>query len=823
MNKLWLITLLLPLAVLTGCGGVDVDALPDQYAENTAIITYSGTPAVNEDVRAFQTNLWENIQGNNRCGQCHVEGVQEPAFAHQENINTAYREALKVVNLESPADSLLVTKVAGGHQCWLKSDSNDSADSTCATIMTGWIEDWAGGSSAASSKKIELKAPAIKNVGASKSFPSDPSSFSTIHTLLVDHCAECHVDSAKTPQAPFFSDDDINTAYEAVTSTQKIDLDNPANSRLVVRLRDEFHNCWSQDCQSDANELEAAIAAFSQGISATPVATELVVSKALNISDGIVASGGSRYERDLIALYEFKAGQGNNIYDTSGIEPALNLKLEGQENSDFKWVGGWGIEFITPESKAQGLTTPSKKLNDQIQATGEYSMEAWVTPANVTQEGPASIISYSAGDSARNFSLGQVLYHYNFNHRSSTTDANGEPALVTNDEDLQATLQHVVVTFDPVNGRRIYVNGVFTDDADEITAGNLADWDDSYAFVLGNEVSRNRPWQGKLRLVAIHNRALNQAQITQNFEAGVGQKFFLLFNISDHIDLPESYVMFGVSQFDNYSYLFNNPTFVNLNDVQPDNIPLRGLRIGINGKEAKIGQAYARMDTTLSSSEYTINGQPLAKIGTTIPLEKGVDSDEFFLTFEQLGTKNNVFTEPAPLQPGLPPVITPAPAEIGMRTFDEVNATMAALTTVSPTQSDVQATFETIKQQLPSTEAVNGFLSAHQVAISQLAIEYCNVLIEDTGKRSSYFPDFNFTAPVTTAFTSREQLLNPLLDTMMGSNLSTQPDRLNVEAELNSLIDRLTTCGNSCAEGRTQTVAKATCATILGSAITLIQ
>ncbi len=817
MNKLLLIALLLLLVLLTGCGGVDVDPLPNQYNGDTNIITYTGPPAVNDDVRAFQTNLWENIQGNNRCGQCHIEGVQEPAFAHQKNINTAYSEALKVVNLESPADSLLVTKVAGGHQCWLDSDS------ACATIITAYIEAWVGGSTSSISKQIELKAPVIKNVGASKSFPSDPSSFSAIHTLLVSHCADCHVDSAKTPQAPFFSDGNINTAYEAVTSTQKIDLDNPANSRLVIRLRNEFHNCWSQDCQSDANELETAIATFSGNISATPIAPELVTSKALNLGDGIIASGGSRYERDLIALYEFKTGQGNSIYDTSGVEPALNLELSGQENSDFKWVGGWGIEFTTKASKAQGLTTPSKKLSDQIRATGEYSIEAWITPANVTQEGPASIISYSAGEDARNFSLGQTLYHYDFRHRSSTTDANGEPALATNDDDLQATLQHVVVTFDPVNGRRIYVNGLFTDDLDEITPGNLTDWDDSYAFVLGNEVTGNRPWQGKLRLVAIHNRALSQAQIKQNFEAGVGQKFFLLFNISEHIDLPDSYILFGVSQFDNYSYLFNNPTFVNLGESRPDSIPLKGLRIGINGKESSIGQAYANIDRTLSSTEYSVNGQLLSAMGTTIPLEKGVDSDEFFLTFEQLGTKSNLFTEPAPLQPGPPPIATPAPAEIGLRTFDEINATMAALTTVSPTQNDVRTTFETIKQQLPSTEPMNGFLSAHQVAISQLAIEYCNALIENTDKRNSYFSGFNFTAPATTAFASRDLLLEPLLDTMMGTNLSSQPDRSDVKSELNSLIDRLIVCGNSCAADRTQTVAKATCAALLGSAITLIQ
>ena len=39
-------------------------------------------------------------------------------------------------------------------------------------------------------------------------------------------------------------------------------------------------------------------------------------------------------------------------------------------------------------------------------------------------------------------------------------------------------------------------------------------------FVLGTEVSGDRPWAGVTRLVAIHNRVLTPAQIQQNFEAG---------------------------------------------------------------------------------------------------------------------------------------------------------------------------------------------------------------------------------------------------------------------------------------------------------------
>ena len=74
--------------------------------------------------------------------------------------------------------------------------------------------------------------------------------------------------------------------------------------------------------------------------------------------------------------------------------------------------------------------------------------------------------------------------------------------------DAQAALQHVVLTYSPVEGRRFYVNGVYTGDIDAQGGGSLADWDDTFALVLGNETSTNRQWEGVLRLVAIHNRAL---------------------------------------------------------------------------------------------------------------------------------------------------------------------------------------------------------------------------------------------------------------------------------------------------------------------------
>ena len=826
INAIWHIVLhrfgavLLASAMLSACGGESTVENPVTSITTTS--NYTGPAASTADVQAFRLNVWENLNKQNRCGACHSTGGQSPTFVRMDDVNLAYAQASGIVTLDRPVNSRMVTKVAGGHNCWL--DSN----SACGDVITAYITAWAGGV-AGGGNIIELVAPTLKDPGDSKSFPVDSGLFATtVHPLLTAHCANCHVDSAANAQSPFFADSDADKAYEA--ARPKIDLDNPANSRFVLRLGEEFHNCWTADCLNDADTMEAAIAAFAGQIPVTQIDPLLVTSKALTLPDGIVASGGSRYETNVIALYQFKTGQGNTAFDTSGVEPGMHLTLSGNTG----WVGGWGIDITN--GKAQASTTTSRKLHDLITATGEYTIEAWVVPANVTQEGPARIISYSAGTSDRNFTLGQTQYNYDFLQRSTSTDPNGDPSLSTDDddEDLQATQQHVVATYDPVNGRRIYVNGIFTGDSDPVAGGSLIDWDDSFAFLLGNEVSGDRQWQGRLRLVAIHNRALTPAQILQNFEAGVGEKFFLLFNVSDHSGIADSYVVFEVSQFDNNSYLFNAPLFIILDPAAtPASIPVMGMRIGINGKEAAVGQAYQHLDSTLGGTQYQPGiGQKLSPLGTIIALEKGPESDEFFLSFEVFGNNTHIVLEPQPLQPGTPPDL-PEAADVGLRNFDEINASMAAITRVSPEQADVDAVFDTIRQQLPTVENIEGFLSAHQMAVSQLAIEYCNALVDNNGNvlRSDYFPQFDFNATADSAFDTaaqRDQVILPLLERVMNTGLTTQPDPAQVISELDDLILILTDCANgpspSCATAtRTREVVKATCAAMLGSAAMLIQ
>ncbi|AGH42747.1 LamG domain-containing protein [Paraglaciecola psychrophila] len=803
-------------SILTACGGGSADVIqtPAPAPLDNTPITYSGPVASTPDVTQFKLELWDNISSQDRCGACHVQDNQSPAFARNDDINLAYSAANSLVNFTSPEDSSLVSKVAGGHNCWLTSDA------ACADIMTTWISNW--GATESTANEIQLEAPVAKEPGANKNFPADTQLFAAnVYPILKTYCSNCHTNSATIPISPYFASSDIDEAYAA--SKARINLDTPANARFVGKVRDEFHNCWS-DCSSNADDIINALQNMADGIDVTDLDAALINSKALTIFDGTLATGGGRFETDVIAKWEFKTGSGTTAFDTSGVEPAINLSLNGEVS----WIGGWGIQLLN--GKAQGSTTSSKKLHNLITATGEFAIEAWVVPANVTQEGPARIISYSGGADTRNFTLGQTLYNYNYLLRTDKTDLNGQPALSSSDaaEVLQASLQHVVVNYDSVNGRQIFVNGQFTGDTDTTEVGNFADWNDSYAFVLGNEVSGDIPWAGSIRMVAVHNRVLSAEQVAQNFDVGIGQKFLLLFEVSDITHIAQSYVVLEVSQFDNYSYLFSDPFFVTLDSsASITDIPLQGMRIGINGREANVGQVYQNLNTQLTQAGYVAGqGQILSALGTIIPVEKGVEVDEFFLTFEVLADQTNVVVEADPPAPAASADLK-AQSQIGIRNFAEIHASMSAVTTVPMNNSAVKTAFEQLKQQLPSVTNMDGFLASNQMAVTQMAIKYCDQLVETKNLRDNYFTGFDFSQNASSAFTAQDRnlVLTPLTTRMLGTSLSDQPTNSDVIDELDNLITRLTDCNNGkiCDANYTKTVVKAVCAGALGSAAITMQ
>jgi hypothetical protein len=528
-----------------------------------------------------------------------------------------------------------------------------------------------------------------------------------------------------------------------------------------------------------------------------------------------------------------------------------------------------------------------------IVARGEYSVEAWVIPDNTSQTGDdtsAVIASYSSGTSNRNFTLGQDEYKYVAHNRVTETSGS---ALATPNGDtvVQTSLQHVVMTYSETAGRKIYINGVPKVCETAITAssgefpttceaagqtsvsGPLSQWDPGYLLTVGSDTNGSNQWMGIVKFLAIHRAALTEREIKINYDAGVGQKFNLLFNISDFRDQASSngqqigsrsYIWFEVAEYDDYSYLFSEPKFIDLGynaqpvDTRPTvNFSLRGMRIGVNGKEAVVGQAFDRLgkstdptetDTVLQISSADpvsltrLQGEQFGirpASGTIVPKDIGVSTDQFFLTFEKIGGINDTKTRAGQVYTFDPVYNTDPNAQpfiVGLRTFDEINATMSALTGVS--QGSVADEYASIKGQLPAEESAETFSSSQQTAIAGLAGLYCDKRVDDQGivdglTRAQYFgvDESVFTGSPSGLSGSVPTIAQAIVNRMV-RNVSTL-DFTSIQPELESLATYLLggtghACNPNPQQGvtqecttlvRTQAIVKAMCTAMLSSAV----
>ncbi|MFN2199700.1 MAG: LamG domain-containing protein, partial [Caldilineaceae bacterium] len=236
-------------------------------------------------------------------------------------------------------------------------------------------------------------------------------------------------------------------------------------------------------------------------------------------SGSITAESNGRVTNGLIALYNFEQGAtANTVYDVSGYGAALDLTISGGSTD---WISGGGLAINNSATIAS--TGPASKIIDAAHNSGSLSIEVWLAPANVTQDGPARIVSISDSSLTRNVTLGQGLWGkkpktvYDVRLRTSQSDDNGQPSLTTAEGTAGARMQHVVMTYSS-GQRKIYVDNAPV--AADPQTGNLNNWDESYQLLLANEADGSRPWLGELHLVAFYDRALSTSEIAQNFATG---------------------------------------------------------------------------------------------------------------------------------------------------------------------------------------------------------------------------------------------------------------------------------------------------------------
>ena len=190
---------------------------------------------------------------------------------------------------------------------------------------------------------------------------------------------------------------------------------------------------------------------------------------AAEIADHSAASAPEHVD-GLQARYAFDEGDGAVVHDVSGQEPALDLRIE--DTGAVSWLDD-GLELTA--SVLIATEAPAERLTAAIQDSSAITLEAWITPAEVVQTGPARIVTLSQDHGVRSFTLGQDERAYEMRLRTTETSANGEPALNTGADEYVS-----VGAARSVNDDRaaIFVThgGLLDVDLDQLQDGLEAEW-----------------------------------------------------------------------------------------------------------------------------------------------------------------------------------------------------------------------------------------------------------------------------------------------------------------------------------------------------------
>ncbi|MGQ9607828.1 MAG: LamG-like jellyroll fold domain-containing protein [bacterium] len=221
-----------------------------------------------------------------------------------------------------------------------------------------------------------------------------------------------------------------------------------------------------------------------------------------------------RVSKGLLAFYLFDEGQGSVVYDHSELQPPINLLIK--DNNRVRWIKNSGaIEFV--RSSIVSSDGNADKIFNNLKGRNELSIEVWLSPANLTQTGPARIVSMSKDPIQRNFTLGQIGKDLAIRLRTTTTDQNGIPELDTNKHVLSQQPIHIMTTFDGKT-KKLYINGNLYSESQQLN-GDFSNWT-NYPLILGNEYTGDRTWLGKIYLLAIYNRSLSSDEILNNYQSG---------------------------------------------------------------------------------------------------------------------------------------------------------------------------------------------------------------------------------------------------------------------------------------------------------------
>ena len=227
-----------------------------------------------------------------------------------------------------------------------------------------------------------------------------------------------------------------------------------------------------------------------------------------------------RVRTGLQALYTFANGGGILARDVSGVGTPLDLEI--QEPDGVRWAED-SIAIVAPALLAS--SEPATKITAACQSSDELTVEAWISPDETEPDSPARIVALLSAAGDQYFALtfepsgDDPRGVYGFHLRTSEQPEDGELSLFSLRGAARSLPTQVVFTRESSGFSRLHVNRELQ--AAEMDGGALSNWNEATRLVVGNEATGGHPWLGRLYLLALYCRALDSAEIRQNYAVGL--------------------------------------------------------------------------------------------------------------------------------------------------------------------------------------------------------------------------------------------------------------------------------------------------------------
>ncbi len=379
----------------------------------------------------------------------------------------------------------------------------------------------------------------------------------TVYPLVREvTCAGCHA----TIAAPFFASDDPEESHNAVVVASKVDLVNPESSRLVQRLANDAHNCWSQDCQADSEEMLAAVTMWAELMDNKDDSSPELKTHTLTLADAVPKENNPTNQGTII----LEAEEGN-------LTAPMTVENDGNTSGGqyIQVPNGNGGFIRQPNTANIGIVT----YDFEVTEAGTYRLWGLVQSVNTNDD------SYYVRIDNGNFRTWQT----------AITGNNWQWDLAT----------------------------------DQNNGGNIHEF--NLAPGIHRLEIRRRQDGAKLDAIAL-TTDLNFTGADPEPET----INILRFDLEDLVGQSGVYLEIEVSEFDNFSYKFKNPTIVS----ESTTLTVSNLKVLLNDKYNPQHSTYTYIDT-----EVRPPGAILSSAALIMPNDIGFSSDQISISFQTLRSK----------------------------------------------------------------------------------------------------------------------------------------------------------------------------------------